>query len=183
MSSSRLLDNNNIFTPRLPSKMVRFADEVKKMVRFAPTSQLILYTVDTNHLENTTWYTEEELDGFKYRQAKTIRRLQMVAGQASKANDLNAAHVIGLEKHLTEDIETEYITRRRNALKMVLRIQKWQRKEGFYGTDLGVDIMTKAIREQSSMWAQRQAEKIATFHLHREFHQLPKRRSVAGRCA
>lgn len=107
----------------------------------------------------------------------------MAAGQSSRANDLNAAHVIGLEKHLTEDIETEYITRRRNALKMVLRIQKWQRKEGYYGTDLGVDIMKKAIREQSSTWAQHQAEKIATFHLHREFRQLPKRRSVAGRCA
>lgn len=81
--------------------MVRFADDVKKRVRFAPTSQLILYAVDTNHLENTTWYNEEELDGFKYRQAKTIRRLQMAAGQSSRANnDLNAAHVIGLEKRI-----------------------------------------------------------------------------------
>ena len=153
------------------------------MVRFAATSQLIVYEVDK--CGNSTWYTEEEMDGFKYRHAKTIRRLQMAACQ-SKANDLDAAHIIGLEKHLTEDIETEYMERRSNALRMCMKIQKWQRKEGLYGTNLGVDIMSKAMKQQSSLWAQQQAEKIATFHLYREFRQIipnPKQRSVVGRCA
>ena len=132
-----------------------------RRVRFSPTCQVVVVLDRTKGIENTLWYSSDDVDHFKLYSKLYADEVKKNLSDGSFCGDLG--DILGLEKFL---FGKSYYGRRRLLMSSVLEEQAWQRlskamrrRRGLSGD---VDkhnslIRLASIAEKNSRWAKERA--------------------------
>jgi hypothetical protein len=130
----------------------------KKQVRFSNRSRMSL--VDNLSLSpeaSNLWYSAEESDIFKAWLSHQVHKVRSQLEEHSALLDeglvtIDAAAILGLEKHLSSDLTAEYKNRRRALQRAVLEEHRWQR-----AVQVSNPARLAMISAQNSRWARERA--------------------------
>ena len=99
----------------------------EKQVRFSNKSQMRLVKNLSQSKEQASklWYSQEEIDQFKWRFSLSVQQIRSQLRQNSDLLDkgcvtINVAALLGLEKHLSSELTAEFMKRRVDLRRAVL---------------------------------------------------------------
>lgn len=117
---------------------------------FSDTSQLKVVENLTCEYKSDLWYSDVEMDSFKYETALLLKKIKsvMTVAQFAELNVQNTSRFMGLENHLTEQGCLRVVQRRKAICKAVLSEQDRQRREGI---SYDPDSMSKVAQAESEL--------------------------------
>jgi hypothetical protein len=159
----------------------------KKQVRFSNRSRMSL--VDNLSLSpeaSNLWYSAEESDIFKAWLSHQVHKVRSQLEEHSALLDeglvtIDAAAILGLEKHLSSDLTAEYKNRRRALQRAVLEEHRWQR-----AVQVSNPARLAMISAQNSRWARERARAAALLleqDVMQDFEEMKLSATMPRRCS
>ena len=74
-----------------------------KKIRFSETSQLFIVPDLTNFAEEVLWYCGDDVDSFKASYLQSVAEIRIKFSRGD-VNGIRASEILGMEKHLTQDV-------------------------------------------------------------------------------
>lgn len=117
---------------------------------FSETSRLKVVENLTCEYKSDLWYSEIEMNSFKYETALLLKKIKSVMPMAQYAelNVQSTSLFMGLENHLTEQGCQRVVQRRKAIWKAVLQEQERQRREGI---SYDPESMSKVAQAESEL--------------------------------
>ena len=110
------------------------------------------------------WYSQDEIEFFKVRFSRRVHEVRLQLEQNSALIDegcitINAAAILGLEKHLTPELTAEY-EKRRDALNRAVAAEHWQHHAMLIPHSTATARLA-TVSAQHSRWARERARAAA----------------------
>ena len=153
----------------------------ERQVRFSDKSYMYVFN-DLPLIEEASklWYSQEEIDCFNARFYRHVRAVRSQLGHYSGLTDeecislkINAAAILGIEKHLSPDLTEEY-RHRRNALQRAVLTEHRQHRVMRISHSTTARLAT--VSAQHSRWARERARAVALFLEHDMIQDLKELR-------